>query len=1119
MSNRTFVGLPRLRLVAAVAVVAILVLTAVAGAFAIQRSAGTDLSSTRASSSTSPSPSTISATPPGGTPSISVHPDGTPSVTNTLVLFNDSLVSGNFPADYGTEAADVAVDAVTENLYVSDEGTDEVSIIHQVTSVGVEVVGVVPVGSYPMGLAYDPLDQSIYVADWGDGTVDVINGTTSAVGSIDLGGQPISIAFDSHNGDVYVANWNTSVEVINGTTNAIVKVITTGIGGSNGAGSTDGIVFDSGTNQIFVANSYRASPYRSMPVNIINDSSNTVNKTVWVGDAPNSLAYDPGDGDVYVANGDSKNITVIDDATDVVVANYGGFDSPDGITYSPIDTCIFVSNAGNNTVSTWYPGSQNFLYNTTVGAAPAGIIYAQFFGGANLIEVANLDSSNVSILDDSSGYVDYTVSLEAQPFGTAYDSFDHEMFVANYVANGTVQVINDTVNQFTPVAGIPVGHFPVGVAYDPIQDEVFVTNSRSDSVSVISGFNNTVVKTITVGSFPWGIAYDPRQGEVFVANNGGGTVSVINATTLAVTGLVSTGSPTYSPEGLAFDNATDFVYVALYGQHEVALINAADNNLWTYLPAGSGPEWVAFDSDDSEIFVSNYVSGNVTAYRQTSVDNYWVAANITVGSGPTGVAYDAATDQVFVSNSLSDSVSVIDGATGTATGGVSVGGDPYALAVDTGHSTLYVTNFRQGTATILTIPPISGNQTVTFDEQYLPSGATWYVNISGETPLTTTVNGASGTSLSTSLPLGGYTFSAATNWKNYTPSYTGSFTVTASNPPIDISFSPVSSPVYPVYANETGLPSGATWYFNVSGQPSQVTTVTPLGGNTTNVYVPNGTYPWTLATNWKNYSTSTSSGSVTVTGSPQSVTATYTALPATLYPVTFDQSSLLNGVTWYLNVSGETGRSATVTAGGGQSILLDLANGSYPFVASTNQAAWVWDSSLTGTTFVVHGAPLTVPVYFQNRAGPTLYEIEFSETGLPNGDNFTVLIDGRTLSTVAPSTLAIDLANGSYAFSVPDVAPYVANQSSGTLSVTGHAESVGVTFSSSGTTPSSTAPNNYLWIGLGVILAVIIAALFLILILARRRKKKEEPAAAPGTSPESPPSQAPTEWDSTSGSP
>jgi len=52
--------------------------------------------------------------------------------------------------------------------------------------------------------------------------------------------------------------------------------------------------------------------------------------------------------------------------------------------------------------------------------------------------------------------------------------------------------------------------------------------SYSGTVSVINGATNTVIATIPVGTWPVGVAYDPSNGYIYVTNFDSGTVSVIN---------------------------------------------------------------------------------------------------------------------------------------------------------------------------------------------------------------------------------------------------------------------------------------------------------------------------------------------------------------------------------------------------------------------------------------------------------------------------------------------------------------------------------------------------------------------------------------------------------------
>jgi YVTN family beta-propeller protein len=1083
-----------LALLVTVAAIAVLLVVPSAGALTLThvRSSSID-DATEAGTPQHAHSSVTNGRAPSRSPSVNPAV-GPPTVSSTFVLFNDSLVSGNFLAQYGTEPQDVAFDSSTGDLFVSDFGTDSVSIIGSVPSIGNEVIHVVDVGEEPEGIVYDAAQHAVYVADWGDGTVDVINDSTYAVGSITVGGQPISLAYDPHDGTIYVANWaTTEVDIINDTTNVVGSPIT-GIGGL-GAGSPDGIVFDSGTDQIFVANDYRPFPATSMPVNVINDSTNTVNATVWVGNEPDALAYDSLDNYVWVANSGSNNISAISDSNDTVFATYGGFSTPDGIAWSPYDECVYVSNSGANNVSTFFPGSGTIQYNTSVGGSPGGIIFSNYLG-TNLIVVANNDTANVSIEDDSSGYIDYTVALAASPLGVAYDSFSNEVFVSNYGRDGTVSVLNDSRNTLSPISAIDVGRFPIGIVFDPHDDDIYVANSGSDSVSVIADSDNMVITTITVGTNPWGLAYDPAQDEILVVCNGDAQVDVINGTFNDVVDTLQLPS-TFAPEGIAFDGASGMAYVADYAGDNVAVIDPVQPTQWVYfnsLASGVNPGSVVYDSIDNEVFVSNAGTNNVTVYTQPTRDEIYEVKNISTGSLPTGLAYDSAADAVFVAEAGSDALDAISGASNSVVGGVSIGGEPYGIAVDAGHNTLYAANFRQGTVTILNVSITGPAPTVTFAESGLPSGATWYVNVTGQTPLYTTIAESSGTTLEIQLTAGPYDYTAATNWSNRTTASPGMFTVASSDIQVGVPFGTV---LYAISVEETGLASGASWWLNTSGGQSVDEAVSTGSGTLGSMKLPNGSYSFTTTTNWNNYTTPNATGNFQVDGRALTlyVEFSFTGSPPT-YSVTFIQHGLPAGVVWYVNITGLTGMTAT-----GTTLQVQLATGNYQYSASSNSVAY---RSPPADSFTVASAGLEVNLTYTDVA-KVLYSVDFVEAGLPSGTNWSISITSvAEQSATSPGGVDFDLANGTYSFSVTTVTGFVSNLTSGLITVHGSGASrlIGFTSATGSSPGSNSVTATDLLIG-GVVTFLLIAAMIWITVaLYRSRKKKEPQQGGPKTGPD-----------------
>src|SRR2546423_600702 len=156
----------------------------------------------------------------------------------------------------------------------------------------------------------------------------------------------------------------------------------------------------------------------------------------------------------------------------------------------------------------------------------------------------------------------------ATPDFIAYDSGKGEMFVTDERSNN-VTVISDSTNAV--IANIPViGSNLGGVAYDAGKGEVYVANGESNTVIVISDATHAVIANIPVGSWPIGLAYDSGRGEVFVANSKSNNVTVISDATHAVIANIPVGS---YPIGVAYDPGNGYIYVANYFQRTISIIS------------------------------------------------------------------------------------------------------------------------------------------------------------------------------------------------------------------------------------------------------------------------------------------------------------------------------------------------------------------------------------------------------------------------------------------------------------------------------------------------------------------------------------------------------------------
>jgi DNA-binding beta-propeller fold protein YncE len=326
--------------------------------------------------------------------------------------------------------------------------------------------------------------------------IETINGSTNRYageipGPFDaytvLGGP---LVYDSANQELYEVWENETLgpefqhsylAAFSTVTDRLVSETLLSTGSSGVHAPLDGATYDPANGNLYV-------PLGGEPgiVAIVSGSSNTLRSNITVGDTPETPTLDPSNGDLYVSNLQSQNISVISGMTDTVVGAVSLGSAP---TSTSISTASIDPEDGTLCVAS----------TLSRGDGSAPVDYVQTLSIASQTVVAN-----------------YTVSVGAS--APILDASVNE-FIVGSVRN--VTVINASTG--VPAATIatepllsPANYF----ALDPSTQLLYAASPAPPGLAVISLVTDRDVANVTLGTNPntdiSGPTFDSANGEVYV---------------------------------------------------------------------------------------------------------------------------------------------------------------------------------------------------------------------------------------------------------------------------------------------------------------------------------------------------------------------------------------------------------------------------------------------------------------------------------------------------------------------------------------------------------------------------------------------------------------------------
>ena len=578
----------------------------------------------------------------------------------------------------------LAYDPLKENMYVAS--APGVTVISDTT---LRVIANITLQSGSSGVAYDPANNHVYVSNYSKNIVQVIDPSTNQVTNLKVAAGPTGIAFDPDNKRLYINCMDAgTVFEINATNNAVIANVSVNttptrlstlmppLGTAIPQLPTQNIVYDSSNQRIYLIS--RIGPGI---VSILNTVTNKVIGTVPVGPySPFGLAYDASTHNIYATNYASRAqsqgyTSIINGTTNKIVANATVGLGPTGIAYDPQNGNMYVACARSDTVSiihgatnksNFFLGSQDFPMGVAYNPANH-LLYVADQGSYTATLVKASISSSLLAVNTTTGKVQQIINAGIGPEAIAYNDYNKNLYVLN-MWSGSVSVLNP-MNEI--IAQVPVPSGSLSLLYNSDNHDIYVANEESNTVSIIDSLSNTIIATLNEGKHPLGLAYDSIDNLVYITHTplyqgpkgyasyitalDGRTNEIVANFTVGIDGGLL---------GIAYDPTNDNIYVADWATSSVSIIRGSDHTVIGNIQIPGGAQGLVYVPGYEKLFVTSQFTGGLGPPNARTVSiidtrTQSLLQNFTAGYEPTGGAYDPDTGYVYISNYESGTLSVV----------------------------------------------------------------------------------------------------------------------------------------------------------------------------------------------------------------------------------------------------------------------------------------------------------------------------------------------------------------------------------------------------------------------------------------------------------------------------
>src|SRR5579863_3231557 len=219
-----------------------------------------------------------------------------------------------------------------------------------------------------------------------------------------------------------------------------------------------------------------------------------------------------------------------------------------------------------------------------------------------LLFIAHLGSGMVTVFDLRRSAVAAQVAGLTGVHGVLVEPGLREVF-ATATERDDLDIISE--DTFGVLFRIPAGHYPDGMAYDPRENKLFVSDESGDTETVIDVGARRRIATIPLGGDVGNSQYDPVSGAVFVAVQTRDEIVEIDPRRDAVIARFRLPASCDDDHGLLLDPMRRLAFVACDGDARLFTLALGSMRELAELGTGAEPDVMALDSALARLYVAS----------------------------------------------------------------------------------------------------------------------------------------------------------------------------------------------------------------------------------------------------------------------------------------------------------------------------------------------------------------------------------------------------------------------------------------------------------------------------------------------------------------------------------